>query len=652
MKKSSAAPPLLITTPIYYVNDVPHIGHAYTTIAADVIARHHRAFGRRVFFLTGTDEHGLKVQKAAAEHGIDPKRHCDETVERFISLWKKLGISNDGFIRTTDPEHIRFVQDALTQLKTSGEIEPRDYEGFYCVPCERFWTDKDLQDNLCPDCQRPVERLTEKNYFFGMGRRREAIREAIRNGILTVWPDSRKNEVLGFLEQPLSDLCISRPKKRLAWGILLPFDSEYVTYVWFDALLNYMSALTYSPRSPNPGAAHSVPPTWEESEVVHLIGKDILTTHSVYWPAMLMGLGWKIPARIVAHGWWTVEGKKMSKSLGNVVDPNAVIAAYGADAFRFFLLREVPFGQDGDFSTPALVGRINHDLADEFGNLVGRIAALVRQKENGEIDLAAYVPDKSDGPRASALRDARQGTESFQFSAALTALSGLFSHLNKRINDEKPWQAPEQNRRETLSSCAVDLARGLFLLAPYTPNIAALAADRLGCGSLMSDPDTLFSDEKIRASGTWTVKAGPPLVEKIIAAAAPSPSSPPASPAPIAPAAGPNISGIIDITEFQNVELRTAKILSAERVAGSDKLIKLSVQTGPGDADKRQVVAGIGKRYSPESLAGKTVVIVANLKPRKIFGQESHGMILAAGDETTLNLLTLDAATPPGLRVK
>ncbi|OGH60353.1 MAG: hypothetical protein A3G34_09945 [Candidatus Lindowbacteria bacterium RIFCSPLOWO2_12_FULL_62_27] len=626
-----AARPILITTPIYYVNDVPHIGHAYTTIAADVVARHHRAFGRPVFFLTGTDEHGLKVQKAAEERGVSPKRHCDETVERFLSLWRVLNISFDAFIRTTDSDHEQFVRGALEDLWKKGEIVARDYVGCYCVPCERFWTDKDLQDGNCPDCRRPVERLSEKNYFFLMSRRQDELRAAIRSGRMSVLPESRRNEVLGFLEKPLEDLCISRPKKRLEWGIPLPFDADYVTYVWFDALLNYASALVYTPRG-RPGAT---PPDWQTADIVHLIGKDILTTHSVYWPSMLLGLGWALPARIVAHGWWTVEGQKMSKSLGNAIDPNVITATYGVDAFRYFLLREVPFGQDGDFSAAGLLGRIHHDLADEFGNLVGRLAALVKQKENGKIALDAFRPEAA---RRKLLDDARAATESFQFSVALTALSALFADLNKKINDERPWESEASRRRETLATAAVELARAVFLLSAYTPDLAKSAAERLGCARDFQDAARLFSDDEVRRAAPWTVSAGKPLVEKLVI--------------PLSPATLPEGKAVIDFADFQKIELKTARILTAERVAGSDKLIRLEVALGEEPVIKRQLVAGIGRRYAPEQLVGKSVIVVANLKPRKIFGVESNGMILAAGTETGLCLLTPDGEIDPGTPVQ
>jgi len=352
-----------ITTPIYYVNDVPHIGHAYTTVAADVLARYWRLRGRDVFFLTGLDEHGQKVQQAAAKAGIDPQAHCDKLAPQFQALWKRLNISNDAFIRTTDPPHKSIVQLYLQELYDKQLIYKADYTGWYCTFDERFWMEKDVTYGLCPDCNRPVEQLSEHNYFFKMGQYQDRLIEHIKQHPNFIRPESRRNEVLGFLQtQKLNDLSISRPKSRLSWGIELPFDKDYVTYVWFDALVNYVSALEYLRPTPSQDRY------WPAS--VHLIGKDILTTHAVYWSTMLMALNLPLPETIFAHGWWTVDGEKMSKSRGNVVDPNKMVVEFGADAFRYFLLREVPFGQDGDFSIQALARRTNSDLANGIGNLL------------------------------------------------------------------------------------------------------------------------------------------------------------------------------------------------------------------------------------------------------------------------------------------
>ncbi|MDP3017677.1 MAG: methionine--tRNA ligase, partial [Deltaproteobacteria bacterium] len=353
-----------ITTPIYYVNDVPHIGHAYTTIAADILTRFKRLEGYQAFFLTGTDEHGQKVEKAAQERGVDPKAHCDEMVKRFQSLWQRFNISNNDFIRTTEVRHKEVVQKILQDLYDRGEIYQDSYEGWYCVPCERFWTEKDLIEGKCPDCLREVVEISEKNYFFRMSKYQSWLIEYIEKNDRFILPSSRRNEILGFLQRPLEDLCISRPKKRLRWGIEIPFDTDYVTYVWFDALINYVSGIGYGSEK------NSFSDLWPQA--IHLIGKDILTTHTVYWPTMLRGAGLTPPKMVFAHGWWTVEGKKMSKSLQNVVEPNRLIDTYGVDAVRYFLMREVPFGMDGDFSHSAMIHRINSDLANDLGNLFSR----------------------------------------------------------------------------------------------------------------------------------------------------------------------------------------------------------------------------------------------------------------------------------------
>jgi len=649
-----------ITTPIYYVNDVPHIGHAYTTIAADVLARYHRQWGHDVFFLTGLDEHGQKVQQAAEKAGIAPQTYCNQLAPKFQNLWKRLNISNDAFIRTTDPKHKAYVQKTLQTLYDKDLIYRADYTGWYCTFDERFWTEKDVVEGLCPDCKRPVERLSESNYFFRMSRYQSRLLTYIADHPDFILPLSRRNEVVGFLQKPLEDLSISRPKSRLSWGIDLPFDSATVTYVWIDALVNYVSALEYlrpAPSFDRYWASHSAESA-SERRVLHLVGKDILTTHAVYWSSMLMALELPLPHTIFAHGWWTVNGEKMSKSRGNVVDPNAIIDEFGADAFRYFLLREVPFGHDGDFSKDAMVGRINSELANDLGNLLQRSLTMIERFAQGTVPAHTHAAETEMEVRLrktinGLFTSAERHITSLEFNRALESIWELVQLGNQYVDKSAPWtlaKKPEDKARlQTVLYHAGETLRILSLvLYPFMPHTAEEMARQLGLTVDLANPQPDELNWGFLPPGT-KIARGQPLFPRIETTK--KPGEAPVTQEPGSTQTQPQAaqSEQISIEDFRKVVLRVGKVLTAERVPKSTKLLKLLVDIG---TEERQVIAGIGTKYAPEDLVGKRVVIVANLKPAKLMGVESQGMVLAAGDEEVSALLTTLEDVAPGSKIK
>ena len=646
-----------LTTPIYYINGPPHLGHAYTTIVADTMARYRRLAGADVFLLTGTDEHGDKIAQAAAKAGEAPQALADRNAGAFRGEWDALGITYDDFIRTTEPRHARVVQAILQALHDGGQIYFGKYGGQYCFGCERFYTEKEIVDGKCPDHQTPLTYIEEENYFFRMSAYQDWLRRYLEDHPDVVQPERYRNELLGFLREPLQDLSISRPKSRLQWGIPLPFDDRFVTYVWFDALLNYVSALG------GPGGDR-FRRYWPH--VHHLIGKDILKPHGIYWPCMLKAAGLledvapgvsPLPgfARLRVHGYWTLGGGKISKSVGNVVEALALTRKYGNDAFRYFVLREMPFGQDANFTEEALVDRLNAELANDLGNLVSRATTLIAT-HGGRGEAARGRAIEPDVELSDAYEKTRRALEAamseFAFHRALTAIWEFVAVVNRYVDSQQPWGlAKDPQKGDRLIDVLVTLAESLrclgLLLLPFVPEAAARIRGAMGDTS----PPRLAA---ARFGRTWRIPEDLAAVQRLtglfprveLNRDAPSTGGRAGKTAQGA-AAAPGAR--ITIEDFKRLDLRVAEVLAAAAVPKSKKLLKLTVRLAD---ETRTLVAGIAEHYRPEALVGRKVVIVANLEPATLMGVTSNGMVLAGSAGETLALLALDRDLPAGAQVR
>ncbi|GAB7387231.1 methionine--tRNA ligase [Bacillaceae bacterium] len=665
-----------LTTPIYYPSDKLHIGHAYTTIAADALARYKRLKGYDVFYLTGTDEHGQKIERRAREKGVSPQQFVDEIVAGIKDLWEKLDISYDDFIRTTEERHKKVVQKIFRRLLDQGDIYLDEYEGLYCTPCESFWTERQAVDNRCPDCGRPVEKVREKSYFFRMSKYVDRLLRYYEENPDFIQPESRKNEMINnFIKPGLEDLCVSRTT--FDWGIKVPGDPEHVIYVWIDALTNYITALGY--LSDDPQEREKFAKYWPAD--LHVVGKEIVRFHTIYWPIILMALGLPLPKKVFGHGWLLMKDGKMSKSKGNVVNPVPLIERYGLDALRYYLLREVPFGSDGVFTPESFVERLNYDLANDLGNLLNRTVAMIEKYAGGIVPAKVEDGTEFDASLRELARttveNVEEAMEKMEFSVALTQIWQLIRRTNKYIDETMPWAlAKEEGKKHILGSVLYHLVESLrvtsILLQPFMTRTPQKIWQQLGI-----EPGTWTSWESAASFGAYPpggkVAKGEPLFPRLDlqeevayivksmggvlvnegAEAGGNEKGNGQGAAAGSPAqdddARDKKAREITIDDFFKVDLRVAEVIAAEKMPNADKLLKLQLDLG---GERRQVISGIANHYEPGELVGKKVLCVVNLQPVKLRGEMSYGMILAASQGDRLTLATVAEDIPNGTRVK